>query len=53
MDTEDFSADHRGERKVVKDVGAVLPGVTVAVLALALVVESVDLCLKGGRMRAN
>lgn len=43
MHTEDFSADHSGEREVVKYVGAVLPGVTITVFALALVVESVDL----------
>ena len=43
VETEDLVVDERGEGEVVEEVGEVLPHVGVAVLAEALVVESVHL----------
>ena len=43
MDAEDLAVDDGAEGEVVKDVAAVAPDVCAPVLALALVVEAVDL----------
>lgn len=44
MKAEDLVVDEGCEREVIEQVGEVLPDVRVAVLAQALVVETVDLC---------
>lgn len=44
MKAEDLVVDEGGQGKVIEQVGEVLPDVGVAVLAQALVVETVDLC---------
>lgn len=43
MKTEDLVVDQGGQRKVVEEVGEVLPDVCVAVFSEALVVEAIDL----------
>lgn len=43
MKTEDLVVDQGGERKVVKEVGKVLPDVCVSVFAQTFVVKAVDL----------
>lgn len=43
MKTEDLVVDQGGQRKVVEEVGEVLPDVCVAVFSKALVVEAIDL----------
>ena len=43
MDTKDAAVDDGAEGEVVKDLAAPAPDVAAAVLALALVVEAVDL----------
>jgi hypothetical protein len=48
MHTEDLALDDRSERKIIKDVGDVLPDIAISVLSLAFIVESIELrCLTG------
>ena len=43
VDAEHLSVDERGHREEIEDAATVAPGVGVAVLGLALVIETVDL----------
>lgn len=43
MHAEDLTVDDGGDGEVVEDTAAVLPGVGIAILLLALVVKAVDL----------
>ncbi len=43
MQAEDLVVDQGGQRKVIEEIGKELPDIRIAILAQALIIETIDL----------